>query len=710
MAAAELTTLFQRYGDESGQWSGGDRTASVALPDGRLLWLFSDTYLGPVRPDGSRPRTSPFVNNSAVLQDGGVLGPTIHGGPVAAPTALVPTGVAGEFYWVGDALVHDGGLQVLYNRYRRTGSGTLDFTLTGTALAALQLPDMRVGGVTPLPLGGRVAWGSALLADGGHTYVYGSEAAGEMKFAHVARVRGTDLAGRWEFWTGGGWSPSVAASARLISGVGTAFGVQKVSGGYVLATQENNLLFSPELVAYTAPAPTGPFQGPSYLHRAAETGAGLVVYDADLHPELARPGKLLLSYNVNHLDSDRVYADAGIYRPRFVDLDWPPRQADPAALPAAPTGLTATVASAGEVALAWRPPGGTGLTYRVHRRDVSAGQTHFVRLPDLASAPRFKADFLVNGHLYEFRVTAVNAAGESRPSQVATITAIVPPPPAPGGVRAEPGRSGEIQVSWTGHPLAHEHRVFYRDLTAGQRRRTLAGTFAGDGARVGPLRHGRVYEITVVAVGGGGASGPSPPVRVRAVVAPPGPVPGLTAEALRDGAVRVRWHSLGPLVSYFVYRRDLTTGQTRFTRQALPVIGALEFTTEPLVHGHEYEFRVTGLNDGGEGPLSGLVRVRAGHAPPGAAPSGLRAVPGPGTVELSWRPAVPDAWHWVYLRDLTAGQLDFVRSEVAVHGAVATMHALVGGHEYEFKVVQFNPGGEGPASLTARAVPGPAVR
>ena len=165
--------------------------------------------------------------------------------------------------------------------------------------------DDATEGVEELPLGDRVSWGSEVLADGAYTYVYGTEAAGRMKFAHVARVRGTDLGGPWEFWTGSGWSPRMAESARVLSGVGTNYGVRRVGDRYVLVTHENNLLFSADFVAYTADSPTGPFTGPQYLFRAPETDAGHIVYDADLHTELARPGKLLVSYNVNNLD-DRV--------------------------------------------------------------------------------------------------------------------------------------------------------------------------------------------------------------------------------------------------------------------------------------------------------------------------------------------------------------------------------------------------------------------
>ncbi|MEE4608513.1 MAG: DUF5005 domain-containing protein, partial [Desulfobacteraceae bacterium] len=44
--------LFARTG---GGWTGGDGTLSVPLGDGRTLWLFGDSFLGKVNPDGSRP-------------------------------------------------------------------------------------------------------------------------------------------------------------------------------------------------------------------------------------------------------------------------------------------------------------------------------------------------------------------------------------------------------------------------------------------------------------------------------------------------------------------------------------------------------------------------------------------------------------------------------------------------------------------------------
>ncbi|MFG3716067.1 fibronectin type III domain-containing protein [Micromonospora sp. NPDC047730] len=705
MSAERLTALFDRYGDTSGRWNGADRTASVRLPDGRLLWLFSDTFLGPVDPDGSRPDTASFINNSMVVQQGEELRETVHGGTAEEPASLVPPPAADQFHWVGDAQVVGQSLQMLVNRYRRTGAGPLDHVLLGTSLATFALPGLAPTAVRPLPLGQRISWGSALLRDGGHTWIYGTEASGDTKFAHVARVAGDDLTGPWEFWTGSGWAPEVDRSARVLSGVGTSYGVQRVGDRYVLVTHENNLVFSGDLVAYSAAGPTGPFEGPDYLHSAAETDAGHLVYDADLHPDLARPGKLLISYNVNNVDDAVTYADAGVYRPRFVEVDWPRPRPDRADVPPAPAALTADAQGAGNAELRWRPVSADDdPRYLVHRRDVTAGQTHFVRIGEPTAEPRFSADFLVNGHEYEFRVTTLGRRGEGPPSPVARMTATVPPPAPPGGLRATAGRTGDVAVRWDPLPFVQLFRLYQRDVTSGQRAPALVGTFTGTSATVDSLWHARTYEFTVVAVGGGGDSQPSAPVRATAFVTPPAAPARPTASPQPDGDIRLNWASLGPGVSYRVYRRDVTAGETRLGSPSLDT--RANHLARYLRHDHEYEFAVSAVNSGGEGPLSPPVRARPRFTAPKVVPAGLRVTKiGPGQVELAWRSTNPGGWHRVYRRDLTAGEREFTEEKVAVQGTEATIHQLRNGHEYEFAVAAANQAGPGRLSRPVRATP-----
>lgn len=682
VTASRLTALFTEYGDTSGSWLGADRTASVRLPDGRTLWLFSDTFLGRPTAEGARPRSAGFVHNSLVVQEGDKLTGTIVS-PFPAE--------GGEFHWVGDAAVSGTGVQVLVNRYRRNGTGPLDQELLGTGLSTVALPGLSPSPVRALPVGKKVSWGSEVLPDGEFTYVYGTEAAGDLKFAHLARVRGADLGAAWEFWTGRAWSPRVADSGRLLSGVGTNYGVRRYGEQYVLVTHENNLTFSADVVAYTAPSPTGPWSGPDYLFRAPEIDDGHIVYDTDLHPHLASTGKLLVSYNVNNLDETTAARDAGIYRPRFVEVDWPPA-AGAEGRPAAPSGLTAQALRAGSADLAWKAPAGRGLSYHVYRRDVTAGQSHFVRLPGDGPGARrtYGSDFLVNGRTYEFAVTAVDARGESELSNVATMAATVPPPAPPSGLVAAAGAAGDVALRWAKVPYVQVFRVYRRDLTAGERQPVPVGEFPHEHATVAGLRHDHRYEFTVVAVGGGGDSRPSTPAVATAVVTPPPAPTGVTAR-LDGGAVRLAWASLGDGVAYRVLWRDVSEGDSGWRPPALAGDDT-SYTLRGVQAGHEYEVAVAAVNDGGAGQPSRPVRVKV----PAAAPKGLRAeITDDGVVELRWRPA---GWFAVLHRDLTAGQKDFTQDPVPVQGDSARLATLTAGHRYQIKVATQVPGGVGPAT------------
>ncbi|XVU24635.1 fibronectin type III domain-containing protein [Actinoplanes sp. CA-054009] len=712
MSGAALTEAFNQYGDTSGRWSGADSTVSVLLPDGRVLWLFSDTMLGTVNADFTRPRTSPMINNSAVVQDGSALVSTVHGGTQAAPEALIKPTVAGEWYWIGDATVEGNTLKILANRYRKTGEGGLDFALTGSAVATLALPSLAVTSVVDLPLGDTIAWGAAVLEDGAYTYVYGSEyvAVDGMRFARLARAPAGGLSGAWQFWTGSAWSAAAGDSARLpLSGVGTSFGVQKVGSQYVVVTMESNVTFSAQAVAYTSSSPAGPFSGPIDLFTAPEPAArsGVIVYDARLHPELAPSGKLLISYNVHSLTPDDLYDDARIYRPRFVDLAWPRPVPDPALVPAAPTALTATTDSTGTISLSWPAVSGSGITYNVYQRDVTAGQTHSARVNRPATNSVQLGGFKT-GHTYEFTVSASNTVGEGPKSPVRSVAVTIAPPAAPAGLTATAGTDGSVTLNWSAVPHAWRYDVYRRDITAAETEWALVNDAAPGDTTVTAtwLENNHQYEFVVTASHGGGTSPRSAPVTATVRYTVPSAPAGLTATARTDGQISLKWTETSPNVYYWVEQRDVTAGETTFTRLPLPVGACCEFTAGYLTNTHEYEFRLISENKGGFSPPSNLARAVSSY-PRQQAPGTLTGVAGDGQVQLTWgASASPDVWYMVYQRDVTEGETTFTQLPLPIT-TCCTMTAgyLANNHEYEFKVTAVGQGAESLPTNLVRATP-----
>lgn len=316
---AEFNHLFAAHGDG---WTGGDGTVSIQLPDGRSLWLFGDSFLGGVNPDGSRDAATPFIRNCAQIHFQGRLTP-LYGQREGAPAALFQPAAADEWYWPGDGTVQEGRLFVFLHRFHRTGTGLWDWQWTGTDLALIGLPALHLETIRPLPFANGVRYGAAILEHQSSIYIYGVAEAAGRKQLHVARATTESLAdGSWLFFDGDQWSTDPERSAPVLTGVGSQFSLMPYRQAYALITMDGRTPFSGRLVAYKAPRPEGPFQGPVFMYTAPEADSDVAAYNPFIHPQFTRQGRLLISYNVNHLhDPEALYRDAQIYRPRFVRLD-----------------------------------------------------------------------------------------------------------------------------------------------------------------------------------------------------------------------------------------------------------------------------------------------------------------------------------------------------------------------------------------------------
>ncbi|MEU6219433.1 hypothetical protein ABZ845_18225 [Streptomyces sp. NPDC047022] len=354
-ADSGLDSEFARYGDDPARtddWTGGDGTHSVRLPDGRVLWLFSDTYLGrvhgPPNPFGEpyawRDVSTPLVRNSGVVMSpsGSLVG--------TLPAPLFPDPGPGRWRWPVAARVEPrspGSTQqvvrvLLWNR--ATGPYPWIYGVpTATEVATLSLPGLRVESVVrvldqqrvPDP-SRRVLFGTSMVPEGGWTYVFGGDdgrAAGRPAAgAYVARVPDgrLDRPSDWRYWDGSAWTSRPGTRAVLgdgrHTGVGSAFTVVRDEGTYVLFTMAAGTRGLTTLTSYWACAPNGPWHGPAPGLVAPLPGGEVAAYNPQAHPELGGGGGLVLSYDVNWLTAagasaqEALSRNVALYRPRFVTL------------------------------------------------------------------------------------------------------------------------------------------------------------------------------------------------------------------------------------------------------------------------------------------------------------------------------------------------------------------------------------------------------
>ncbi|WWQ69199.1 DUF4185 domain-containing protein [Streptomyces sp. Q6] len=355
---ASLTSAFARYGDDSTRtddWTGGDGTHSVRLPDGRVLWLFSDTYTGAVHPppnlDGQpyawRDTSAPFVRNSAVLMDrSGRIERT-----VAAP--LFPDTGVGEWRWPVAARVEarspgsDRRVVRVLLWTRSAGSGPYIYGVpTATEVATLALPSLRLEGITQVldqrqvrDPARRVLFGTTAVDEGAWTYVFGGDdgqaAVHRAYAARVPRGRLGDVRA-WEYWDGERWQAAGERAAPVLGdgrrrGVGSAFSVVRDAGTYVLFTMAAGTAGLTKVVSYWACSPTGPWHGPAKAFTAALPDGTVAAYNPQAHPAAGGDGRTVLSYDVNWLDATPATAQAhlsrnvALYRPRFMTVRLGPR-------------------------------------------------------------------------------------------------------------------------------------------------------------------------------------------------------------------------------------------------------------------------------------------------------------------------------------------------------------------------------------------------
>ncbi|MEJ1922542.1 DUF4185 domain-containing protein [Microbacterium sp. KHB019] len=325
-----LTDKFRTYAETGGAWTGADSTYSLPLKGGKTGWFFSDTFLGTVNPDGSRPTDSAFVNNSIVVETRKGM-QTVTGGTADAPEAIVPPEDDGRWYWIGDpATGKHNTVQVPLLQFTRTGTGQWDWGWSANRLATLDGDTLQLESIADLPSATGINWGSWTLQEGRTTYIYGITDIEGVRSAHVARTTdGSGLAGDWTFWDGTGWSAEEADAVPVTPYVANEFSVAKYRDGYLMITQDTSELFSTRIVARTSCSPIGPFSEPVELYRTPETGAlgsygdaDVFTYNAHEHPDMRKGNRLLVTYNVNTFDNvGDVYDDASIYRPRFIDVE-----------------------------------------------------------------------------------------------------------------------------------------------------------------------------------------------------------------------------------------------------------------------------------------------------------------------------------------------------------------------------------------------------
>jgi hypothetical protein len=302
LKAAPALDWNARFANTKG-WIGGDGAYTVVLKHQRVLWLFGDTLLGAVH-DAKRTDAT-MVNNTIGLQNGSgkdaVIGFRSGKGRDGKPTAFfTPTDGKGWFWPLAAVCESERLFVFLAHIAKGTDPGVFGFRQIGLWLAVIENatdePQQWRIKQHPLPFARfdrrRVqSWGSAVLAENDHLYIYGYQDQGKeigsrkLLLARAPAGKLTDFTA-WRFRTSDGWSEKVEEATPLVEGLATEFSVHRISEGkgYLLVYTENGL--GDRIIGRFARDATGPWSAPMLLYKCPEMARdkGVFCYAAKAHP------------------------------------------------------------------------------------------------------------------------------------------------------------------------------------------------------------------------------------------------------------------------------------------------------------------------------------------------------------------------------------------------------------------------------------------
>jgi len=363
-----------------------------------------------------------------------------------------------------------------------------------------------------------------------------------------------------------------------------------------------------------------------------------------------------------------------------------------AAVPAAPTGLTATAGNT-QIALSWSASSGA-TSYNVLRSTTSG--SGYSSLATGLTTTSYTNTGLVNGTAYYYVVTATNTAGTSGNSSQATATPRVGIPAAPTGLTATGGNT-QVALSWTASSGATSYNVL-RSTTSGSGFTSVATGITTTSYTNTGLSNGTLYYYVVTATNTSGTSGDSAQVSATPAGVPAAPT-GLTATA-GNTQVALSWSASTGATSYNVSRS--TTSGSGYT-SVVTGLTTTSYTNTGLSNGTPYYYVVTATNASGTSGYSSQASATPQASSIPAAPTGLSAALLAGEVNLSWS-ASSGATSYTVLRSQNSGS-GYVAIASGITSTTYEDFMVTNGLTYYYVVTASNSSGTSGNSSQVSASP-----
>ncbi len=312
--AKDINAQFARVNQPRG-WIGGDGGASLKLPDGRIMYMWADSFIGTVSTNNTYGPFYKLVRNSLTTsQPDGSDFKTYVSGTVGKETSYVPNVDArpNNHLWPYSGMVSGDNVVLLANEWQPDKTADFGSSFTGnTWLVRLSLPSLGVESREQIITNDPIEWGSALYSEGDYSYVLGHL---DNK-TYIYRTPTGQLGTAPQYYTNKGWSTNRSEIKPISSQNLQA--IIKVDGKYRAIFMKKPF---PKAVYETyATSITGPWtQVSQSVYNIPEArNKKLLEYMPRIHESLSSSGSYVMSYSVNAYDIRDLPGNASYYHPQF---------------------------------------------------------------------------------------------------------------------------------------------------------------------------------------------------------------------------------------------------------------------------------------------------------------------------------------------------------------------------------------------------------
>ena len=284
---------------------------AITLHDGKVLWLFGDSYVDDY---DSATRSVPCLfqaRNSGYLQpsanDWNWHNTNALSSNDGNTTFLKYAKHPDQFIWPGTGYQLKDTIFV-YGLNMKNISGGMGFAKAGNDVwIKLAYPSLKIIEVKELPSAmDSIQFGCGLITnhDDGFAYIYGVKLKNISGEIYLARFKQNDPFNSWSFWNGQSWSENIKEIKPVATTPSNSATVSKVKDKYVLLSSEFSVACDQgkNIYASTSDHLEGPFSEPKIIYTMNDTVQGHrpFFYLPIAHPDcINEKNELLIHYSIN---------------------------------------------------------------------------------------------------------------------------------------------------------------------------------------------------------------------------------------------------------------------------------------------------------------------------------------------------------------------------------------------------------------------------